>query len=99
VPISASEVSGSSSFTVPGYAQTNGSAITNGNFTTGTATTTITPPQTFSFFKPGVMLAIKMSNDEKSLEPYEAIIFGIRTHPKDAAFLLQSLRQYLGISS
>jgi hypothetical protein len=40
-----------------------------------------------------------MSNSEKSLQPYESIILGRHTHPKDAAFLRQSLREYLGINS
>ena len=44
-----------------------------------------------------MVLAIKMSNNEKSLEPYGALIFGNRARPKDAAFLSQSLRQALGI--
>jgi hypothetical protein len=99
VLVGASDVSGTSSFTTLGYAHTYGSAFATGNIATGTATTTITPPQTYRFFKPGVMLSIKMSNNEKSLEPYSAFVFGYRTHPKDAAFLRQSLRQYLGIKS
>jgi hypothetical protein len=39
-----------------------------------------------------------MSNDVKSLEPNSALVLGYHTHPKDAAFLRQSLRQYLGIN-
>jgi hypothetical protein len=39
--------------------------------------------------RPGVELAIKMSNDEITLQP-----IGL---PKDAAFLTESLRQHLGI--
>src|ERR1700730_15150290 len=39
-------------------------------------------PQTYRFLKPGVILKIKMSNSEKSLQPYESIILGRHTHPK-----------------
>jgi hypothetical protein len=45
----------------------------------------ITPPQTYRFFKPGITLAIKMANDEKSLEPYSALASGYHPRPKDAA--------------
>jgi hypothetical protein len=99
VLIGASDASGTSAFTTPGYAHTYGSAFGAGNFATGTATTTYTPPQTYRFFKPGIILTIKMSNDQKALEPYGAFVFGMRARPKDAAFLRQSLRQYLGINS
>jgi hypothetical protein len=99
VLVGASNVSGTSSFTTPGYANTYGSAFAAGNYATGTATTVVTPPQTYRFFKPGITLAIKMSNDVKSLEPNSALVLGYHTHPKDAAFLRQSLRQYLGIKS
>jgi hypothetical protein len=99
IPIGAADVSGATSFTTPGYAQTYGSAFGTGNFATGTATTTYTPPQTYRFFKPGVTLTIKMSNNAKSLQPSESFMFGHHTEPKDAAFLRQSLRQYLGIKS
>jgi hypothetical protein len=92
-----SDASGTTSFTTPGYAQTFGSAVATGNIATGTATTTYSPPQTHTFFKPGLVVNIKMANSEKLLEPYESIILGRHTHPKDAAFLSQSLRQYLGI--
>lgn len=91
------EARGASSFTIPGYAQTYGSAVATGNFATGTAITTYTPSQTYRFFKPGVTVTIKMSNNAKSLEPYESFMFGHHTEPKDAAFLRQSLRQCLGI--
>src|SRR5262249_27380463 len=62
------DLSRQSSFTTPGYASTSGSATAFGNFATGTATTTFTPPQTFNIYKPGLMVSIKMSNNEKSLE-------------------------------
>jgi len=58
---------------------------------TGLATTIYQPAQTHTSFKPGVRVAIKMSNDERSLAT-----LGL---PKDAAFLAQSLRQHLGIRS
>lgn len=99
IMVGASDLSRTTSFTTPGYAQTYGSAFGTGNFATGTATTTYTPPQTYRFFKPGVILTIKMSNNEKSLEPYESFMFGHHVEPKDAAFLRQSVRQYLGIKS
>jgi hypothetical protein len=94
-----SNVSGTSSFTTPGYAHTYGSAYGFGNFATGSATTTIVPPQTYTFFKPGVMVSIKMANNESSLEKFGCFLFGRQARPKDAAFLSQSLRQFLGIKS
>jgi hypothetical protein len=87
VLLGGSDASGAGSFTVPGYAQTFASAYGTGNYASGTATTTYTPPQTYSFFKPGVILTIKMSNDPRSLEPYGAFISGRKAEPKDAAFL------------
>ena len=43
--------------------------------------------------------AIEMSNNERSLEPLEMVINGQKARPKDAAFLSNSLRQFLGIKS
>jgi hypothetical protein len=40
-----------------------------------------------------------MSDNEKSLEHYESFMFGHRIEPKDAAFLRQSFRQYLGVKT
>jgi hypothetical protein len=40
-----------------------------------------------SIFQTGANLTIKMSNNAKSLEPYESFMFGHHTEPKDAAFL------------
>jgi hypothetical protein len=97
VGISASDLSGQTSFTTPGYAQTFGSAYGFGNYAQGTATTVVTPPQTFRFYKPAVMISIKMSNDEKSLAPVGMVINGQKATPRDAAFLKQSLRQALGL--
>ena len=85
-----SDVSRGTSFTTAGYAQTFGSAYGVGNYATGHATTVITPPQTFNIHKPGIMLAINMSNDEKSLNGIGAVIFGHPATPKDAAFLSNS---------
>jgi hypothetical protein len=99
VEIGMADLSRQSSFTTPGYASTYGSASAFGNFATGTATTTVTPPQTFNIYKPGLMVSIKMSNDEKSLEPVGMMINGQKAPPKDAAFLSNSLRQFLGIKS
>jgi hypothetical protein len=99
VGTSIADLSSQSSFTTPGYAHTYGSATAFGNYATGTATTTITPPQTFSFYKPGIMVSIKMSNNEKSLESFGIVINGQKVRPKDAAFLSQSLRQALGITN
>lgn len=93
VMIGASDVSGSFSFTTPGSAHTYGN-VYGGGFS---ATTTVNPPRTFSFYKPGILVSIKMSNDEKSLEPLGVIINGQRARPQDAAFLAQSLRAHLGV--
>jgi hypothetical protein len=91
------DMSSQSSFTTPGYAQTYGSASAYGNFITGTATTTFTPPRTVNIHKPGLMVAIKMSNNQRSLEPLGTVVNGQKVTPKDAAFLSNSLRQFLGI--
>lgn len=56
-------------------------------------------PRTFGIYKPALMVAIKMSNNEQALEPLGMIINDRRVAPKDAAFLSQSLRQFLGIKS
>jgi len=93
------DLSGTSSFTTPGYAQTTGYASAFGNFATGSATTTYQPPQTFRFYKPAVQLAIRMSNDQGSLETAGIVVNGQKVRPKDAAFLSNSLRQLLGIKS
>jgi hypothetical protein len=90
----ASDISKHFSFTTPGSAQTSGFISDFGNFN---ATTTYTPPQTFSIYKPALMVAIRMSNNEQALEPLGMTINGRRVAPKDAAFLSQSLRQFLGI--
>jgi hypothetical protein len=91
------DLSRTSSFNTPGYANTYGIAYTVGNFVSGNATTTITPPQTYRFYKPGIMMSIQMSNGEKSLQSLGMFINGQNVRPKDAAFLSQSLRQVLGI--
>ena len=96
VGTSIADLSRQSSFTTPGYAQTYGNAYAFGNYATGTATTTITPPQTFNIYKPAIMVSIKMSKDEESLEPFGMVINGQKARPKDAAFLSQSLRAALG---
>jgi hypothetical protein len=88
-----------SSFTTPGYAQTTGYANAFGNFATGSATTDVTPPQTYTFYKPAVQLGIRMSNNEKQLEGVGMIINGQKARPKDAGFLSQSLRHHLSIRS
>ncbi|SRR5258708_8050508 len=97
VGIGASDLSGQTSFTTPGYAQTFGTAYGFGNYARGTATTVVTPPQTINFYKPAIMISIKMSNDEKSLAPLGMVINGQKATPRDAAFLKQSLRQALGL--
>jgi hypothetical protein len=99
VGTSVSDLSRQSSFTTPGVANTYGTATAFGNFATGTATTTITPPQTFNIYKPAVMISIKMSNDEKSLVPLGMVINGQKATPRDAAFLRASLRQALGLGN
>jgi hypothetical protein len=99
----AADVSNRSSFTTPGYATTYGSANAYGfgSFATayGTSYTTVTPPRTFNIYKPGLSVAIKMSNRESALEPFGAFFNGQKARPKDAAFLSRSLRQFLGIKS
>jgi hypothetical protein len=99
VGTSASDMSSQSSFTTPGYAQTYGTASAYGNFATGTATTTYVPPQRFNVNKPAVMVSIKMSNDQKALEPYGMVINGQKVRPRDATFLRTSLRQALGLGN
>ena len=95
VGTSASDMSTNSSFSTPGYASTygRGSAVGYGNYASGSfsSNTVITPPQTYNIHKPALTVAIKMSNDEKSLEPYGMVIQGVKARPRDAAFLVQSL--------
>ncbi|HKB91807.1 MAG TPA: hypothetical protein VKC60_14920 [Opitutaceae bacterium] len=95
VGTAASDASSNYSFTTPGYASTygHGSAVGYGNFASGnfSSNTVITPPQTYNVNKPALTVAIKMSNDEKSLEPYGMVIAGVKSRPRDAAFLIQSL--------
>jgi hypothetical protein len=43
------------------------------------------------------MVTIKMSNNENSLEPMGRLIEGGMQRPQDAAFLSNSLRQFLGV--
>jgi hypothetical protein len=97
VLMNVADLSGTSSFTTPGYAHTTGYANAFGNFATGSATTIVTPPQTHTFFKPGVQLAIRMSNNKKQLEGIGMAINGQRARRKDAPFFSQSLRAHLGI--
>ena len=97
VGISLADLSGRSSFTTPGFAQTYGSAYGFGNYASASATTVVTPPQTFNIYKPAIMISIKMSNDEKSIAPLGMVINGQKATPRDAAFLRQSLRQALGL--
>jgi hypothetical protein len=99
VAVNVADLSGTSSFTTPGYAQTTGHASAFGNFATGSATTVVTPPQTYTFYKPAVQVAIRMSNNEKELEGIGIVFDGQRARPKDAAFLAQSLRAHLGIKT
>jgi len=95
VGTAASDASSNYSFTTPGYASTygQGSAVGYGNYASGTfsSNTIITPPQTFNIHKPALTIAIKMSNNEKSLEPYGMVMAGVKARPRDAAFLIQSL--------
>ncbi len=93
------DLSSNSSFTTPGYASTYGDVFGYGNDATANATTNYTPPQRFNIYKPAISVSIRMSNDEKSLEPLGMVIGGQKARPRDAAFLQQSLRQALGIKS
>jgi len=103
VATGASDISRNFSFTTPGYATTHayGTVSGFGNYGTvsGNAYTTVSPPQTFNIYKPAVMVAIKMSNNEKSLESLGIVINGQKALPKDAAFLSNSLRQYLSVKA
>jgi hypothetical protein len=95
VGTAASDASSNYSFTTPGSASTygHGSAVGYGNYATGSfsSNTIITPPQTYNVHKSALTMAIKMSNNEKSLEPYGMVIAGVKARPRDAAFLIQSL--------
>jgi len=99
VGVSVADLSSNSSFTTPGYASTYGSVFGYGDYATANATTIYTPTQRFNIYKPGISVSIRMSNDEKSLEPLGMVISGQKARPRDAAFLQQSLRQALGIKS
>ena len=46
-----------------------------------------------------LMVSIKMSNNERSLEPLGTVINGQKARPKDATFLSGSLRSFLCITS
>jgi len=92
-----SDVSRTSSFTTPGYANTYGSATAFGNYATGSAFTTYSPPQTFRFYKPGIQVVIQMAADPRQLETNALVFNGRKARPQDAAFLSQSLRGHLGI--
>jgi hypothetical protein len=95
----ASHLGAQSSFTTPGYAQTYCNPTTSGNFAMGTASTPYIPPQQFYVYKPALTVSIKMSNDQKALEPYGMVINGQKVHPRDVAFKKTSLRQALGLGN
>jgi hypothetical protein len=95
----ASHLSTQSSLTTPGYAQTYCYPTAFGNFAIGTASTPYIPPQQFYVYKPALTVSIKMSNDQKALEPYGMVINGQKVRPGDAAFKKTSLRQALGLGS
>ena len=99
VGTSVADLSRQASLTTPGYAHTYSSASAFGDFATGTATTTFSPPQTFNIYRPALMVSIKMSNNERSLEPLGTLINGQKARPKDAAFLSRSLRQFLRLTT
>ena len=63
-----------SSCTTPGYAQTYCYPTAFGNFAIGTASTPYIPPQQFYVYKPALTVSIKMSNDQRALEPYGMVI-------------------------
>jgi len=107
MPLGAADTSSQASFSTPGFATTNiyghGNYYGFGSFGTyngsATASTVVTPSQTFRIRKPGYMVAIKMSNDLNSLKSIETVIGGVKQYPEDAAFLSKSFRQFLGIKS
>jgi hypothetical protein len=74
VLMAVADLSRTSSFTTPGYAHTTDYANAFGNFATNSATTIVTPPQTHTFYKPGVQLAVRVSNNEKQLEGIGIIV-------------------------
>jgi hypothetical protein len=95
------DLSTNSSFTMPGQTWTNvyGNVSSSGSFT-GNAYSTITPPQTYQVYKPAVMVAIKMGNDDKVLLPFGIVAAnGQRIGALDAAFMQQSIRQQWGIKA
>jgi hypothetical protein len=95
------DLSTNSAVTLPGYTSTNvyGNVSSFGSFT-GNAYSTIMPPQTFQVYKPSIIVAIKMSNDDKTLLPFGVIASnGQRIGALDAAFMQQSIRQELGIKT
>jgi len=95
----ASHLGAQSSFTTPGYAQTYCNPTAFGNFAIGTASTPYIPPQQFYVYKPALTVSIKMSNDQKALEPYGMVIDGQKVSPRDAALKKASLRQALGLGN
>src|ERR1700752_5023718 len=99
VETGASHLGTQSSFTTPGYAQTYCSPTAFGTFAIGTASTPYISPQQFYIYKPALTVSIKMSNDQKALEPYGMVINGQKVHPRDVAFKKTSLRQALGLGN
>jgi len=95
VGTAASDASSNYSFTTHGHASTygQGSAVGYGNYSSGgfSSNTIITPPQIYNVRKPALTIAIKMSNNEKSLEPCGMVISGVKASLRNAAFLIQSL--------
>ena len=65
-----------SSSTTPGYAQPYCYPTAFGTFAIGTTSTPYNPPQQFYVYKPALTVSIKMSNDQKALEPYGMMING-----------------------
>jgi len=95
----ASHLGTQSSFTTPSIAQIYCKPTAFGTFAIGTASTPYIPPQQFYVYKPALTVSIKMSNDQKALEPYGMVIDGQKVSPRDAALKKASLRQALGLGN
>jgi hypothetical protein len=91
------DLSTQSTIVTPGVSRTYAYANGFGNFVNGSATTYETPPMAYNITKPGIQVAIKMSNNQKALVPFGAIIGTQRIVPRDAVFIKSSLRQNLNL--
>jgi hypothetical protein len=75
-----------STYVSPGSSYTSGTATAYGNTATYSGTTTSTPAQVHTYYKPGVGMVIRTFSQQPS-----------HIHAFDAEFLLQSIRSKYGI--